>query len=56
LDGADGALVPMRFVAVTVTVYETPFVRWLITQLNGPVLEHRLPPGFAVAVYPLMEA
>ena len=53
LEGADGPLVPTAFVAVTVKVYEVPFVRPLTVQ-PVPAVEQVKPPGDEVAVYPVM--
>ena len=50
-DGADGTLVPVAFVAVTVMVYAVPFVRPVIVQARVPLVTHLALPGEAVAVY-----
>ena len=44
----DGSLVPIALVAVTATVYEVPFVRPVIVQLNVVVMQEL--PSEAVAV------
>ena len=45
----ESPLVPTPFVAVTVNVYSTPFVRpWIV--IGSPVLLPDWPPGEAVAV------
>jgi len=49
LDGADGALLPTAFVAMTVNVYEVPFVRPFTGQLVVAV-EQVKPPGDEVTV------
>ena len=46
---ADGALDPTAFVATTVTVCDTPFVRPMMVHVVVGV-EHVAPPGVAVAV------
>jgi hypothetical protein len=47
--GADGALVPAVFVAVTVNVYDVPFTR-VPTEQPSVLVVHEAPPGLAVAV------
>ena len=54
-DGCDGSDVPVALVAVTVNVYDTPFVNPLTVHDNGPVVQvHCAPPGDAVTVYPVI--
>ena len=48
-DGAEAALVPFAFVAVTVNVYVVPFVRLSTVQLVVAVV-HVSPPGDEVTV------
>ena len=48
-DGAEGALVPTAFVAVTVNRYVTPFVR-PVTVIGEPVPDRVIPPGLDVTV------
>ena len=51
----DAAPVPTEFVAVTDTVYATPFVNPVMTSGDdAPVAVN--PPGVAVAVYPVIAA
>ena len=52
-DGAEAALVPFAFVAVTVNVYEVPLVRPVTVQLVVAVVQVN-PPGEEVTVYPVM--
>jgi len=47
---AEAALVPMAFVAVTLKVYDVPFVRPGTTTLVAPVVVAVAPPGVAVTV------
>jgi len=49
-DGAEAALVPFAFVAVTVKVYEVPFVRPITVHEVVDVV-HVKPPGLEVTVY-----
>ena len=49
LDGAEGRLVPITLVAVTVKVYGVPLVR-PVTMIGPPVAKPVMPPGFDVAV------
>ena len=52
LDGSDGAPVPTALVAVTVNVYDVPFVRPATIAVNTAlVVVAILPSGFAVTVY-----
>jgi len=46
----DAALVPALFVAVTVKVYDVPFVKPVTTQDSAPVVVQVAPPGDAVTV------
>jgi hypothetical protein len=48
--GSEGRDVPAELVAVTVKVYEVPFVSPVIVQVRAPVVEHVCPLGVAVAV------
>ena len=52
LDATDGELVPPVVVAVTVNVYEVPFVSPVTSHVtvDAPVVEHVLPPGLEVTV------
>ena len=51
-DGADGALVPMSLVAVTVNVYAVPLVSPLtVAEVAGGYAVTDCPPGDAVTVY-----
>ena len=52
LEAEDGAEVPMPFVAVTVKVYATPFVRPVTVPCvaEAPVTFTNAPPGLAVTV------
>ena len=49
-DGADGTLVPVALVAVTVMVYAVPLARPVIVQARVPLVVHLALPGDAVAV------
>jgi hypothetical protein len=49
-DGSDALLVPARFVAVTVNVYEVPLVRPVTVQVVRVVALHVAVPGVAVTV------
>src|SRR5919198_6560374 len=52
LDGSDGGPVPTEFVAVTVNVYVTPFVRPLtVAVVASPAAVAVCPPGEEVTVY-----
>jgi len=55
LDAVDDALVPSAFVAVTVNVYEVPFVRPVTVAdvAVAPAVAVR-PPGLDATVYPVM--
>lgn len=54
-DGGDAAEVPIAFVAFTVNVYATPFVRPETVQECGPLVhEQDAPPGLAVTAYPVI--
>src|SRR5690242_16617248 len=54
-DGADAALVPAAFAAVTVNVYAVPLVRPVIVALvAGAATLTDKPPGAAVTVYPVI--
>ena len=51
MEAADAALVPMAFVAVTVKVYDVPFVRPVTVAVSvTPLTLTVAPPGLAVAV------
>ena len=58
LDAVDAADVPIPFVAVTLKVYATPFVKLLTTHVLVLPLEEQVPatvlPEYAVTVYPVM--
>jgi len=56
LDGSEALPVPAGFVAVTVKVYEVPFVRPSTVQLRAPFVVHVFEPGDDVTVYPVTEA
>jgi hypothetical protein len=47
-EGADGAEVPIAFVARTVNVYAVPFASPVTVQPNANTVEHVRPPGDAV--------
>jgi hypothetical protein len=49
-DATDGALAPTEFEAVTLKVYDLPFLRPVTVHLSAPVVEQVAPPGEAVAV------
>jgi hypothetical protein len=49
-DATEAALVPALFVAVTVNVYEVPFVRPVTVQVVRVVALHVAVPGVAVTV------
>jgi len=49
-DATEAALVPARFVAVTVNVYEVPFVRPATVHVVAPVVVHVFAPGVDVTV------
>ena len=51
--GVDGAPVPIALAAVTVKLYEVPFVSPVIVQPRVVVVQVA-PPGLAVAVYPVI--
>jgi hypothetical protein len=53
-DGAEGALTPAMFVAVTVNVYAVPLVR-PVTVMGDPAELALMPPGFDVAVYEVID-
>ena len=55
-DAAEATEVPLGFVAVTVKVYEVPFVRPDTEQVSAPVVEQVAPPGDAVTAYPVTVA
>jgi hypothetical protein len=52
----EAALLPAALVATTVKVYATPLVNILSTQLDPvePVVEHVLPSGLEVTIYPVI--
>jgi hypothetical protein len=50
----DGEPVPAPFVALTLNVYDVPFVRPLIAHVVAPPVVQVAPPGLAVAVYPVI--
>jgi hypothetical protein len=50
LDAIDGTPVPTPLVAVTVNVYEVPFVNPVTTHVRAPVVVQNLPPVELVAV------
>jgi hypothetical protein len=54
-DGSDALLIPARFVAVTVNVYDVPFMRPATVQEVAVVAVQVRPPGEAVTVYPVIE-
>jgi len=56
LDGSEALPVPAGFVAVTVNVYEVPFVRPSTVQLRAPFVVHVFEPGDDVTVYPVTAA
>ena len=56
LDGSEALPVPAGFVAVTVNVYEVPFVRPSTVQLRAPFVVHVFEPGEDVTVYPVTDA
>ena len=56
LDASEALPVPERFVAVTVNVYDVPFVRPSTVQLRAPFVVHVFEPGEDVTVYPVTEA
>ena len=45
---------PAAFTATTVNVYEAPLAKPVTEQLTAPDVEHVLPPGEAVTVYPVI--
>jgi hypothetical protein len=49
-DATEAALVPARFVAVTVNVYAVPFVRPVTVQVVAPVVVHVFDPGVEITV------
>ena len=49
-EGEEADPVPAALVAVTVKIYAVPFVKPVTLQVNAPVVEQVLPPGFEVAV------
>ncbi len=49
-DATEAALVPALFVAVTVNVYEVPFVRPSTVQVVAPVITQVFDPGVDVTV------
>ena len=49
-DATEAALVPARFVAVTVNVYEVPFVRPSTVHVVAPVVVQVFAPGADVTV------
>jgi hypothetical protein len=51
--GADATLLPTMFLAVTVNVYDTPFVSSVTTHALVEVV-HMKPPGVEVTVYDVM--
>jgi hypothetical protein len=56
LDGSEATPVPAAFVAVTVNVYEVPFVRPDTVQLRAPFVVQVFEPGEDVTVYPVTDA
>ncbi len=53
-DGADGSLVPVAVVAVTVNVCGVSFTKPVTVQLFAPVVVQINPPGLDVTVYPVI--
>ena len=56
MDGSEAIPVPAEFVAVTVNVYEVPFVRPCTVQLRAPFVVHVFEPGDDVTMYPVTDA
>ena len=56
LDGSEELPVPAGFVAVTVNVYDVPFVRPSTVQLRAPLVVQVFEPGEDVTVYPVTDA
>jgi hypothetical protein len=54
-EASEAALVPALFVAVTVKVYDVPFVRPVTVQLKGPAVQAQVAmPGTADTRYPVI--
>jgi len=49
-EAVESADVPEAFVAVTLNVYQTPFVRPVTTQVRAPVVVHVRAPGVEVTL------
>ena len=56
MDGSEAIPVPAEFVAVTVNVYDVPFVRPCTVQLRAPFVVHVFEPGEDVTMYPVTDA
>jgi len=56
LDESEATPVPAAFVAVTVNVYEVPFLRPVTVQLRAPFVVHVFELGEDVTVYPVTDA
>jgi len=55
-EAADNTEPPDTLIAITLNVYDDPFVKPVTTQLVSPLVTQVRPPGVAVTLYPVISA